>query len=100
MGTSSLQDFLQGLMKLGADILLVNTALDNIGKHNLSFTSCNVPADGAVFLVSGWLKFILDWNLKVSNPLLVICDEHIRGQKMRLGAAYDGCSYITTRLEE
>jgi hypothetical protein len=84
-GQTSLESFLHERETLGVDLLLVNSALDNIGCQNLCFTASHVPAARAVFLVSGSLAVVLEWDQQVSNPHLLMCDEHIRGRKMRLG---------------
>jgi hypothetical protein len=87
MGASSSDEFDQSLTTLRADLVLVNAALSNIGSQKWSFTTRDTPTDGAILLVSGSLSFVTSWTAKVSTPILVLCDKHIRSRKMSLGGS-------------
>lgn len=83
MGTESFQAWSEDLVSLRLDADLVEAALENLGRQQYTFTMRDTPPDGAIFLVSGSLEFVSGWIVKTTNPLLVLCDEHIRSRKIK-----------------
>jgi hypothetical protein len=80
MGFDSHSELLSFGEKLKLDALLIDAALLNVGKTKVSYSANIQPPDGAILLVSGSRSYTQAWSQQVPNPMLVLCDEHIRAK--------------------
>jgi hypothetical protein len=83
LGFATLDSFKARLTTLGVNERLFLAAIDNIDCSRVSYSLLDSPKPGAVLLASGSLEFVRHWSKTVSNPLLVLCDEHIRSRQLR-----------------
>ena len=81
MGSSSCADFKRRLSHLGrAD--MADVILDHISRSRIDYISDGTPPKGSILLVSGSLAFTKSWSLQVPNPVLALCDEHVRSRRI------------------
>jgi hypothetical protein len=59
---------------------LVRAALQNVGLDQVAYSANETLPTAAVFLVSGSISFVKNWNRKVPNPMLVLSNEHIHNR--------------------
>ena len=79
MGVSSQAGLVAFCHSLGLDHRLIASAIRNLGSDKVHYTAnlLFLP-EGALFLVSGSRSFVRAWSREVPNPMLLLCDEHIR----------------------
>jgi hypothetical protein len=83
MGAKSHREFQLQMNLLQLSTRLADAMLDNISRSRIDYVGSSSPPGNATLLVSGSLAFVKSWNLQVTNPVLVLCDEHVRCKRVR-----------------
>jgi hypothetical protein len=86
MGIATQDELLVSMQEHGVSLDLVQAAIANVGMHNVTYPLSEKLPTEAVLLVSGLLPFTKNWNQKVWNPTLVLCDEHVCNKQTRYGS--------------
>jgi hypothetical protein len=77
MGHGTKEDFVSWCAVKELDFELIEAALSNLDCAQIVFDTSPTPPEGAIYLVSGGYHDVQAWLQEVSNPMLVLCDEHI-----------------------
>jgi hypothetical protein len=83
MGVKSYKEFQLRMNLLNVSTKFADAILDNISRSRIEYVGSLIPPSNAILLVSGSLAFIKSWSLQVTNPVLVLCDEHVRSKRVR-----------------
>jgi hypothetical protein len=86
MGMNTQAEFLLAMTDQGFHLPLILAIIDNLGAHKVSYTTNKDLPSKAIFLVSGSISFVKNWNRLVENPMLVLCDKHVRNRRTRYGS--------------
>jgi hypothetical protein len=78
MGAKSYKEFQLRMNLLQVSTQFADAMLDNISRSRIDYVGSSIPPGNATLLVSGSLGFIKSWSLQVTNPVLVLWDEHVR----------------------
>jgi hypothetical protein len=82
LGALSQASFHENLLKQGYNATLINVALDNVTCPKVTYSLEETLPSRAIFLVSALLAFVKNWTRQVPNPMLLLCDEHVRSNCM------------------
>jgi hypothetical protein len=60
----------------------MEAALHNVGASKVSYSTDETPPRDTVYLVSGSRALVHKWPQRVLNPMLVLCNKHVRSKRM------------------
>jgi hypothetical protein len=79
MEAKSYEDFQPQMNLLQLSTQFANSMLDNISCSRIDYAVGSlIPPSNATLLVTRLLAFVESWSLQVTNPVLVLCDKHVR----------------------
>jgi hypothetical protein len=110
MGAKSYKEFqLRRMNLLSVSTHFTDSMLDNISRSRIDCVGTSVLPGNATLLVSGSSLFVKSWSLQVTNPVLVLWDEHVWCKHVRFPGnlhrsqlrheTFGGVTHFQTMLE-
>jgi hypothetical protein len=91
IGSSNAKSYLQEMGSRGCDLSLINLVLGRIGLGKVHYSNLSRPAPqdlSDVVLLSGSLEYVRRHSQLATNPTLVLCEAHIRGNVTKFGGTF------------
>jgi hypothetical protein len=91
IGGSDAKSYLQEMRSRGCDLSLKNLVLGRIGLGKVHYSNLSRPAPqdpSDIVLISGSLEYVRRHSQLATNPTLVLCEAHIRGNVTKFGGTF------------